>query len=93
MNNPAFIVTHEITITVENTENVGTLVDSLLQCGIEEITQFEWQPNDEKDATEEAFSDGLDEGRKLCRNAGKRFSRIVSVEEVVEEEEEPAAGG
>jgi uncharacterized protein YggE len=30
----AFIVTHDITVTVANTEQVGALVDKLMACGI-----------------------------------------------------------
>ena len=39
-----FIVTHELTVTVTNTDQVGILVDTLRDCGISQITSFEMKP-------------------------------------------------
>lgn len=47
-----FVVTHDVTIEVENTDKIGELGDKLLKVSNTKIDSFDWESEEEDDDEE-----------------------------------------
>lgn len=90
-NNIDFVVTHDVTIQVDNTDKIGELGDKLLKVSNTKIDSFDWESEEEDDDEEEAIEAGKEKAEEMCYHLGMKLHRIVSVEDVEDEEDEDAA--
>lgn len=77
----------EVKIIVKETDNVGELVDSILNIGVYKINSFEWKPFVEADAEEIALDSGLSQAQELCHHINRQMGEILAIEEVFEKDE------
>lgn len=90
-NNIDFVVTHDVTIQVDNTDKIGELGDKLLKVSNTKIDSFDWESEEEDDDEEEAIEAGKEKAEEMCYHLGMKLHRIVSVEDVEDDEDEDAA--
>lgn len=69
-------------------DRIGDLADRLLKTEVTKIDSFDWASNEESDAEEEAIEAGREKSEEMCFHLGMKLHRIVSIEDVEEEEEE-----
>ena len=80
----AFIVKHDVKITIINTENIGRLIDQILALGVYKINSLEWKPFVEIDAEEKAIDEGKQQGKDLCGHLNKKMGDVKIIEEKFE---------
>jgi len=86
----AFVLSHELTLSVHSTEAVGSLIDSVIAIGGDSLVVREivWKALKEEDAKLNAIREGREQGDEICKRFGKKLVEIVSVEELDQPEEE-----
>ena len=77
----------EVKIIVKETDNVGELVDSILNIGVYKVNSFEWKPFVEADAEGIALDSGLSQAQELCHHINRQMGEILAIEEVFEKDE------
>ena len=86
----AFVLSHELTLSVHYTEAVGSLIDSIIAIGGVNlvVSEIVWKALKEEDAELNAIREGREQGEEICKRFGKKLVEIVSVEELDQPEEE-----
>lgn len=84
-----FVVSHDITIRIDNTGEIGELGDKLLGLENTKIENIDWASDKEDDDDEEeAIEAGKEKAHEMCFHLGMKLHRIVSVEAIEDDEDD-----
>jgi uncharacterized protein YggE len=81
------VVAYSADIVVEETQEIGELVDNLLRLGIYQISSIEWKPNTEINPVERAIDVGIGQAMSRCKHINRTMGTILSISEILSEKE------
>lgn len=78
-------VRNTVTVKSDNIENVGAMLDALVQAGVNNINQVQFTVKDPKSALDNAREDAIEEAREKAMNmadaAGVQLGALLSINE------------